>query len=64
MRGEAILPLLTQLETEVQEKVEMDLEVFTTKLPYMLLVPLCFLLFPACLTLMLGPFVIQLMQSI
>ena len=63
LKGEAILPVLTQLEKETQEKVEMDLEEYTTKVPYMLLVPLCLFLFPACLILMLGPFILQLMQS-
>ncbi len=63
VRGESILPILIQLEKETQEKVEMDLEEFTTKIPYVLLLPLCLFLFPACLTLMLGPFILQLMQA-
>jgi hypothetical protein len=63
LRGEAILPILSQLEKETQEKVEMDLEEYTAKVPYILLVPLCLFLFPACLILMLGPFILQLMQS-
>ncbi len=63
LKGEAILPILTQLEKETQEKVEMDLEEYTAKVPYILLLPLCMFLFPACLILMLGPFILQLMQS-
>lgn len=63
MKGESILPVLTQLEKETQEKVEMDLEEFTTKIPYVLLLPLCLFIFPACLILMLGPFILQLMQA-
>ena len=63
LKGEAILPVLTQLEKETQEKVEMDLEEYTAKVPYILLLPLCLFLFPACLILMLGPFILQLMQS-
>lgn len=63
LKGEAILPILTQLEKETQEKVEMDLEEYTAKVPYILLIPLCLFLFPACLILMLGPFILQLMQS-
>lgn len=63
LKGEAILPILSQLEKETQEKVEMDLEAYTAKVPYILLLPLTLLLFPACLILMLGPFILQLMQS-
>lgn len=63
LKGEAILPVVTQLEKETQEKVEMDLEEYTAKVPYILLLPLCLFLFPACLILMLGPFILQLMQS-
>ena len=63
LKGEAILPILTQLEKETQEKVEMDLEEYTAKVPYILLLPLCLFLFPACLILMLGPFILQLMQA-
>jgi hypothetical protein len=63
LKGEAILPILMQLEKETQEKVEMDLEEYTAKVPYILLLPLCLFLFPACLILMLGPFILQLMQS-
>ncbi len=63
LKGEAILPILAQLEKETQEKVEMDLDEHTAKVPYILLVPLCLFLFPACLILMLGPFILQLMQS-
>jgi hypothetical protein len=63
LKGEAILPILTQLEKETQEKVEMDLEAHIARLPYLLLLPLCLFLFPACLILMLGPFILQLMQS-
>lgn len=63
LKGEAILPILSQLEKETQEKVEMDLEEYTARVPYILLLPLCLFLFPACLILMLGPFILQLMQS-
>lgn len=63
LRGEAILPVLAQLESETQEKVEMDLEEYTARVPYLLLLPLCVFLFPACLILMLGPFILQLMQT-
>jgi hypothetical protein len=63
LHGESILPVLAQLEKETQEKVEMDLDEYMAKVPYMLLAPLCLFLFPACLILMLGPFLLQLMQS-
>ncbi len=63
LKGEAILTKLAQLEEEVQEKVEMDLEEYAQRVPYMLLMPLALFFFPACLFLMLGPFVLQLMQS-
>lgn len=63
IKGDSILPILAQLEKETQEKVEMDLEEFTLKIPYVLLLPLCLFIFPACLILMLGPFILQLMRA-
>lgn len=63
LRGEAIMGVLSQLEKETLEKAESDLEEYSARAPYLLLGPLCLFLFPACLILMLGPFLIQLMQS-
>ena len=63
LKGEAILGILGQIEKETLEKVENDIEEFSARAPYLLLAPLCLFLFPACLILMLGPFLIQLMQA-
>lgn len=63
LKGEAIYTHLNLLEKEISEQVDQQIEEFIGRLPYLLLVPLALFLFPACLVLMLGPFILQLMQS-
>lgn len=63
LRGESVYSQLVQLEKEISEQVDQQIDEFIARLPYMLLVPLAFFLFPACLILMLGPFILQLLES-
>lgn len=63
LRGESIRAPLVELESEMMEQIELQIDRFTGRLPYFLLVPLAFFLFPACLILMLGPFILQLLES-
>lgn len=63
LKGESIYSHLNLLEKEISEQVEQQIEEFIGRLPYLLLVPLAVFLFPACLVLMLGPFILQLMQA-
>lgn len=55
-RGESIFAALLELENEIHEACEADLERHVARLPFILLVPLLFLMFPAVMILLLGPF--------
>lgn len=55
-KGEPILILLKQLEEEFFSKSQHDIEVFSQKLSVWGLIPLLFMMFPALVLLLLGPF--------
>lgn len=55
-RGESVFSALLELEAEIQEACQADLERHLARLPFILLVPLLFLMFPAVMILLLGPF--------
>lgn len=55
MRGESIYSHLLQLEIETIEACEDEIERKVTKLPFLLLVPLLLMQFPAFLMLLFGP---------
>lgn len=55
-RGESVFQALLELEVEIQEACQADLERHLARLPFILLVPLLFLMFPAVMILLLGPF--------
>lgn len=64
LKGESILPALADLEQEIIEACEADIDAHLARLPFILLVPLLFLLFPAVMILILGPFVDILMTEL
>jgi hypothetical protein len=55
IRGETIYPHLIQLEIETIEACEDEITQKVTKLPFLLLVPLLLMQFPAFLLLLFGP---------
>lgn len=63
LRGESIYKNLISLEEEVSNQVEMQIQDLVTKLPYLMLIPIALFFFPACVILMLGPFILQLTSS-
>lgn len=63
LRGESIYKNLISMEDEVSNQVEMQIQDLITKLPYLMLIPIALFFFPACVILMLGPFILQLTSS-
>lgn len=63
LKGESIYKNLIAMEDEVTNQVEMQIQDLVTKLPYLMLIPIALFFFPACVILMLGPFILQLASS-
>lgn len=63
LKGESIHKNLVSLEDEVLEQIEIQIQEQLGRLPYLMLVPIALFFFPACLILMLGPFILQLTSS-
>jgi hypothetical protein len=55
-RGESIYGALLELEQEILDVCQADIDRHLAKLPFILLVPLLFMIFPAIMILLLGPF--------
>ena len=55
LRGQSIMPILTELEKEINEACNREIEQFIALLPLKLLIPLLLFQFPAYLLLLLGP---------
>ncbi len=63
LKGESIYKNLLSMEDEVLNQVEIQIHDLVTKLPYLMLIPIALFFFPACVILMLGPFILQLTSS-
>ena len=64
MRGEAIYTPLSQLEDEIIEACNHELAQKLAKLPFLLLIPLLLLQFPAFLMLLFGPLIQNFFHSL
>ncbi len=64
LRGEPILASLTAFSDEVQEESWAEMELFLAKLPFRLLLPLVFFIFPAFLLLLLGPLLLRVVAGL
>ena len=59
LRGQSIANELSHLKAEVEDACHLEVETFLRLLPFKLLIPLLFLLFPAFMILLLGPILAQ-----
>ena len=59
LAGEPILTSLVSLEEELHEQSLMEIENFLAQLPFRMMLPLLFFLFPAYLVLLLGPLLMR-----
>ena len=64
LRGEPILTQVNSLEEEIREACRMEIEAFAATLPMKSLIPLLLFQFPAILLLLVGPFLLQLIQTL
>ncbi|MBX2995487.1 MAG: hypothetical protein KF681_11720 [Bdellovibrionaceae bacterium] len=62
--GEPILQNLTLLGDELQEQGFAEIELFLARLPFRMMLPLLFLLFPAFLLLLLGPLLLKVVAGL
>lgn len=63
LKKEPIGSILQTLEVEIQEVCEQEIQNKLTDLPYLVMLPLLLLQFPAFLLLLLGPFLLQMLES-
>ena len=63
IRGEPIINLIQQIEEEVQFQIELEFQRKMNKLPFLMLIPLALLFFPACAILLIGPLVLNFIGS-
>jgi len=64
LEGEAILPVLKDLEADMIERSDAEIEDFTQKLTLRCLIPLLLFVFPGYLVLLLGPTLERLLISL
>ncbi len=64
LAGEAILPVLKDLEADLIERSDSEIEDFTQKLTLRCLIPLLLFVFPGYLVLLLGPTLERLLISL
>jgi len=64
LRGESVLEALIAMDIEVQEQSMAEIEKFLGELSFRMLLPLLFFVFPAFLTLLLGPLLMNLLGSL
>lgn len=62
--GEPILQNLTVLGDELQEQGFAEIELFLARLPFRMMLPLLFFLFPAFLLLLLGPLLLKVVAGL
>ncbi|MEK6774237.1 MAG: hypothetical protein AABY64_09875 [Bdellovibrionota bacterium] len=63
LKREPIGNILVLLETEIHEACEEEIQKKLTDLPYQVMLPLLLFQFPAFLLLLLGPFLLQLIEN-
>ena len=63
-RGESVLQQLSTFETELTEKIEMEIENYAALLPIKALFPLLLLQFPALLAILFGPMLMGLAKTL
>ena len=63
LKREPILPLLHLIEQEIAEACEIEIQNQMTTLPYKALLPLLLFVFPAFMMILLGPLLLQLLDS-
>lgn len=63
LQREPILPLLHCLEQEIAEACEIEIQNQITTLPYKALLPLVIFIFPAFMMILLGPLLLQLLET-
>lgn len=63
-RGEAILADLLALKVDLQHQLELDMKSHVETLPFKMLIPLLFLLFPSFLLLLFGPITKVFLESL
>ena len=63
LRGEPILSGLITMDEEVQEQCLLEIDNFLADLPFRMLLPLLFFLFPAFVILLLGPLLMRVVGS-
>jgi hypothetical protein len=63
LKGESIHKNLMSLEDEILDQIDVQVQELLSRLPYLMLIPVALFFFPACLILMLGPFILQLTSS-
>ncbi len=64
LRGESIYAHLKDLEVDLNAHLQEKIDAFLQKLPILMMIPLTLFLFPAFLTLLIGPIILQLMHSL
>ncbi len=64
LKKESIGHILAVLEVEVQEACEQEIQNTLTDLPYLVMLPLLLFQFPAFLLLLLGPFLLQMLDRL
>lgn len=63
LKREPVGHILVLMEIEIQEACEEEIQKKLTDLPYQVMIPLLFFQFPAFLLLLLGPFLLQLIEN-
>jgi hypothetical protein len=64
LKGAPIKNQLLEIQNEIQKNCELEIEELAASLPVKLLFPLLFLMFPAFMILILGPFISDLLGSV
>ena len=64
LRGEAIYSQLQMMEQEIKEACQDEQAKYLARLPFLMLVPLLFLMFPAYLLLLFGPLLTEFLKQL
>lgn len=62
--GEPILTALVAMDDEIQEQSLLQIESFLAQLPFRMMIPLLFFVFPAFLVLLLGPLLLRILDGL
>lgn len=63
LAGEPLLAALSAMDEELQEQSLLQIEGFLGQLPFRMLLPLLFFIFPAFVTLLLGPLLLKIVEG-